>query len=51
MEKAYSALAKAYKDLRDLHEKMVKRENKIYKFFKKLWEGVKGICKVLKPNY
>ncbi|KAF3653859.1 hypothetical protein FXO37_16758 [Capsicum annuum] len=51
LERAYSALVGAHRDLRDVHEKMMKREKKRYKFFKKIWKGVKCIFKVLKPNH
>lgn len=51
MERSYTALAKAHRDLNDLHEKVVKREKKRDRFFMKLWKGVKGIFKVLNLNH
>ncbi|KAF3681551.1 hypothetical protein FXO38_01654 [Capsicum annuum] len=50
LARAYSALVGSHKDLKESHMKMVKRETKRDKFFKKLWKRVKGIFKVHKPN-
>ncbi|KAF3662724.1 hypothetical protein FXO38_11023 [Capsicum annuum] len=46
-----AVLYEPWRDLRDAYDKIAKRENKRYKFFKKLWKRVKGIFKVLKPNH
>lgn len=43
-------MAQSYRDLKESHEKIVKREKKREKFFTKIWKGVKGTFKVLKPK-
>lgn len=50
MERFYLDLDTSHRDLRESYKKMVKTEKKRDKFFNKLWKGVKGIIKVLKPN-
>lgn len=50
MERAYSALDASHRDLKESSKKIVKRDKKRDKFFKKLWKGVKGNFKILKPN-
>ncbi|KAF3658082.1 hypothetical protein FXO38_13380 [Capsicum annuum] len=39
-----------HRELRDFHEKMVKRDKKRNKFFTNMWKGVKGFWKILKPR-
>lgn len=50
MERSYSALATSHRDLNESHAKIVKREKKRGKLFKRFWKMVKGIFKVRKPN-
>lgn len=50
LEMAYSSLAESHRGLRDSHKKMKKRKNKRDKFFTKIWKGVRGLWKVLKPR-
>ncbi|KAF3620519.1 hypothetical protein FXO38_00753 [Capsicum annuum] len=51
VERSYSALAASYRKLKDSLEKMVNRQKKRGKFFRKLWKRVKYIFKVLKHNH
>lgn len=57
LEKAYRELTKKHGELstshgilEKSHTRMVKREKKRDKFFTRMWKGVKGIWKVLKPQ-
>lgn len=51
LEREYSTLTSSHRDLKDSYEKMVNREKKKDKFFKKMWKWVKVIFKFLKPNH
>lgn len=49
LERAYSVVVESGKDLQDSYEKIRKREKKRDNFFRKIWKGVKGLWRVLKP--
>lgn len=51
IKQSYSALEWSHRDLRDSHNKMKRRGKKRDKFFTRMWEGVKGLWKVLNPQY
>lgn len=50
LEEAYSSFVASHQDLRRAHEKIITRDKKRDKFFTKMWKGVKGLWKVLKPQ-
>ncbi|KAK6773809.1 hypothetical protein RDI58_029048 [Solanum bulbocastanum] len=50
LEKAYASLANSHGELSMSYGKMNKQEKSRYKFFTRMWKGVKGLWKVLKEN-